>query len=661
MPQIPPGQIPKNAVPEVLMMICTAGHVDHGKTALVRLLTGCMTDRLKEERDRGLTIELGFAPCFLGNNLSVGIVDVPGHEKFIKNMVAGVSGIGMTLLVIAADDGIMPQTIEHFQIMDLLGVRHGMVALTKTDLVSPEQVQERVAEIATWLDGTWLQDCPICPVSSETFEGYPEFYNTLVAQIEKASTRRRAGIFRMPVERTFRQEGFGSVISGIPIDGTIRVGDTLELLPGGQKGRVRAMQCFGHDTQEGRFGQCLALNIPDFSKNPPERGQVLAAPAYLRPVQFIHVDLKAVPGLAQPLKNAENIKFHCGTIEAPGKIYLLEDKVLTEGQDCLATVALSDPVAVAMHDRFIIRRASPAITVAGGQVLALTEGDRRPRKSQILERLQSYRAELEDLDLHSDAGRARKIVYSLRWDFPRGATMEQLSQATLLDSNALRLLVEKLIADESILSLGENLLMHPDAYRLLLDNVVARIEEAKSKKALSLTVADLRGLGNWPNALWQNIADRVQQMGLVRRRGDTYIIKGAVDQLPAQDRKVLDEIVEVYRKSGFHSPRPDELPKRVHAPRQQIDKMLNLLFKEGELIRLDKNVVIHYDSFKRAQDLVVKTIQEKGALDSNEFKTMVGSSRKYVMAFLDFLDSKGITLRQENQRKLTNRYRENLL
>ncbi|HPS00559.1 MAG TPA: GTP-binding protein, partial [Candidatus Sumerlaeota bacterium] len=207
---------PRIENPEVLMMLCTAGHVDHGKTSLVTLLTGCQTDRLKEEQERGLTIELGFAPCFLGGNHCVGIVDVPGHEKFVKNMVAGVSGIAMTLLVIAADDGIMPQTIEHFQIMDLLGVRHGMIALTKTDLVEPDVVEQRIQEIRGFFAGTFLDGVPICPVSSHTFEGYPEFYQTLLDEIGRAAHRPRPGVFRMPVEKVFTQEGFGSVVTGIP-------------------------------------------------------------------------------------------------------------------------------------------------------------------------------------------------------------------------------------------------------------------------------------------------------------------------------------------------------------------------------------------------------------------------------------------------------------
>ena len=222
-----PGFLPARVDPDVIMMLCTAGHVDHGKTALVKLLTGCETDRLKVEKERGLTIELGFAPCLLEGDLTVGIVDVPGHEKFIRTMVSGVSGIGMTVLVIAADDGVMPQTVEHVQIMNLLGVSRGMVALTKIDLVSEERLLEVTNEIQEFLQGTFLEGAPICPVSSETFTGFEDFYKVLLSQINQMDRKIRRGVFRMPVNKVFSQQGFGSVVTGVPIDGQVKIGDEL--------------------------------------------------------------------------------------------------------------------------------------------------------------------------------------------------------------------------------------------------------------------------------------------------------------------------------------------------------------------------------------------------------------------------------------------------
>ena len=390
MKQCPPGQLRADVNPDVIMMICTAGHVDHGKTQLVKLLTGCNTDVLKTEQERGLTIELGFAPCFLGNNLAVGIVDVPGHEKFVKNMVAGVSGIAMTVLVIAADDGVMPQTVEHLQIMQLMGVRHGMVALTKTDLVPEETVNQRVEEIRAFLEGTFLEGADICPVSSETFDGYSEFYDVLVGRIRGIVKQRQVGVFRMPIERVFSQRGFGSIVTGIPVGGTVRLGDQLELVPGGMKGKVRGIQCFLRDASEGSYGQCLALNIPDFSKQPPVRGQTLGQPGYMRPARIFHVRVNTIQKLEPPLRNAEEIKFHTGTAEEHGKIYLLEEKTFEGGGSGLATVLVANAVSAAVNDRFIVRRPSPAATVGGGDILAVSYTEHRPKRKVILEKLHAY-------------------------------------------------------------------------------------------------------------------------------------------------------------------------------------------------------------------------------------------------------------------------------
>jgi len=297
MAQKPPGLFDPAGRSDLIMMVCTAGHVDHGKTSLVKQLTGCNTDRLKEEQERGLTIELGFAPCMLRGDVSIGIVDVPGHEKFVRNMVSGVPGIDLCLLVIAADDGIMPQTVEHLQIMELLGVRGGIVALTKIDLVSPERVDELIHGIADFLEGTFLEGCPICPVSSETFDGYFEFYDTLVDRVKAAKKSRANGIFRMPIERVFSQQGFGAILSGIPLDGVIEVGQQIEIVPGGYKGKIRAIQCFGRNATRGGYGQCLALNIPDMGKFDPQRGQVVCVPDYLKASKIFHLRLKTISNM----------------------------------------------------------------------------------------------------------------------------------------------------------------------------------------------------------------------------------------------------------------------------------------------------------------------------------------------------------------------------
>ncbi len=658
----PPGELRSGTKPNVLMMVCTAGHVDHGKTQLIRLLTGCETDRLKAEKERGLTIELGFAPCVLERELCIGIVDVPGHEKFIKNMVAGVSGIDMTILVVAADDGIMPQTIEHLRIMELLGVSHGIVALTKIDLVSEERIQRLSREIRDFLKDTFMEDAPICPVSSQTYAGFPEFYDALVQQAKSLSRQSRVGIFRMPVSHVFTRKGFGVVVMGIPVAGTIRVGDEIEVTPGNQRGKIGGIQQFLNDTPDGEYGQCLALNVPAFDKKPPVRGQVLSLPGYLEPASTFHIQLKAIQGLQSPIRHAEQVKFHAGTIEQSGKIYLLEDGLLGEGETGLATIVLSSSVVAAPQDRFIIRRLSPLTTVAGGKILAVSRAEKRPKKKRIAEELNEYLAFFKDVDALSEEGLEKKIEWFLRAELKTSASPEEISKGTLLTKDVVNDGLSRLVVNKKVLSLGAEHYVHTDTYNAFLSAAESRVRKAVSEeKILTLTISQLRQDFDWPVRLWKRIEEDLQRRGMVKREGNRFVLQAAVEKLDEDKRRLMTKIQKVYAETGYHSPRPDELPEMFHSSQEEVDRILDYLTSQKKLIRLSKNVVLDYDSFKKAQDAVVNTVKEKGALDSADFKQHIGSTRKYALAILDFLDSRKVTVRSGNIRKLTPNYERNLL
>lgn len=658
----PPGELRSGTKPNVLMMVCTAGHVDHGKTQLIRLLTGCETDRLKVEKERGLTIELGFAPCVLEGELCIGIVDVPGHEKFIKNMVAGVSGIDMTILVVAADDGIMPQTIEHFQIMELLGVSHGIVALTKIDLVSEERIQQLSREIRGFLKDTFMEDAPVCPVSSQTYAGFPEFYDALVQQAKSLSRRSKLGIFRMPVSHVFTRKGFGVVVMGIPVAGTIQVGVEIEVIPGYQRGKIVGIQQFLNDTPDGEYGQCLALNIPDFDKKPPVRGQVLSLPGYLEPASTFHIQLKTIRGLQSPIRHAEPVKFHTGTVEQLGKIYLLEDGVLGEGETGLATVILSHPVVAAPQDRFIIRRLSPLTTVAGGKILTVSRAEKRPKKKRIAEQLNEYLAFFQDVDPLSAEGIGKKVECYLHTELKNSASLEEISKGTLLTKDVVKDGLSRLVENKKVIALGTEHYIHSDTYDAFLSAVESRVHKAVSEeKILTLTISQLRQDFDWPVRLWKRIEEGLQRRGVVRREGNKFILQAAVEKLDEDEHRLMTKIQKVYAETGYHSPRPDELPGMLRSSQEDIDRILDYLTSQKKLIRLSKNVVLDYESFKEAQDAVVNIVKEKGALDSADFKQHIGSTRKYALAILDFLDSQKITVRSGNIRKLTPNYQRSLL
>ena len=662
----PPGLLEKENNPDLIMMICTAGHVDHGKTALVKLLTGCNTDRLKEEQERGMTIELGFAPCFLGGNLYCGIVDVPGHEKFIKNMVAGVSGIDLAILIIAADDGIMPQTIEHLQIMELLGVRSGIVALTKIDLVTKERINEVSQGIQNLLKDTFMENVPICPVYSVTFDGYFEFYELLVNKIKSLSKKTFPGIFRMPIGTVFSRKGFGTVVTGIPVSGTIEIGAQVEVIPSNQIGKIKGMQRFGRDAASGGIGQCLALNIPDFSRKPPVRGQVISLPDYLKSATIFHIHIKVLPDLEKPLQNAEQIKFHTGTAEESGKIYLLEE---LSDKSLLATVVLHNPITTAINDRLIIRRLSPNETVAGGEILDITYENIRPRKIEIIKQLKNYLEFFKGIDLTSNEGIIKKIEYLLTYKKKSGASLIDISKGTLLPMDTVKNILMKLIETKKVISLSEgstsfqqnDYFIMLDDYNYWLSVVKSQLEKAtKEEKALSVTVSDLSKELNFPSPLWERIQKDLERENLVIARGGKLALKGAIEVFNESERKLLEKLIKIYEDTGFESPRPDELSDILKASQSEINRLLEYLFNEKKLIQLSKNVILSHKHLVQAQNLVIKTISEKGVLDSGDFKHMINSTRKYALAILDYFDSQRITIRINNHRKLTPDYQRYL-
>ncbi|MBX7256241.1 MAG: selenocysteine-specific translation elongation factor [Candidatus Hydrogenedentes bacterium] len=665
----PPGLLTKEQDPDVVMMVCTAGHVDHGKTSLVKLLTGCNTDKLKAEQDRGMTIELGFAPCFLGGNECVGIVDVPGHESFIRNMVAGVSGIDLCVLVIAADDGIMPQTVEHVQIMELLGVRRGIVALTKIDLVPEEMVAQRVEEIAAYLQTTFLAGSSICPVSSETGAGFFEFYDVLVKAIRSLQKQRREGVFRMPIERSFLQPGFGAIVTGVAIAGRISVGDAVEIVPGHRIGKVRGMQRFLRSTGEAEYAQCLALNIAEPGKEAFERGQIVSLPGYLRESAIFHVRIQTVSEVSPPLRNAEAIKFHIGTAEEVGKVYLLEDAELGASASALATIQLNRPVAAVAYDRFILRRASPHATIAGGRILDIVYEPHRPPKKHALEILRTQEAflgidskTLFALDTGDETFAMRLIQHRLKTVFRHGATADALAHATVMTPAMVERSLDALVKEGSVSAMGEGAFIDSQTYRESLDEVVARLNHARDVEgAMTVTLSALRQSLDWPDALWKRVRRELEDRKLAEFRGNQIVLQGAESSLRADERLLLGKILGIYREQGFHSPRPEELPELTGGTPAQTERLLEFLCHDGRLVRLAKNVVLSREHCLKAQELVISIIQEKGVLDSADFKYAIDSSRKYALSILDFFDARHVTVRQGNDRKLAPNYQRNVL
>ena len=378
------------------IVIGTAGHIDHGKSTMVQRLTGIDPDRLPEEKSRGLTIDLGFAPLTLRNGMRVGIVDVPGHERLIKNMVAGATGIDLVLLVIAADDGVMPQTREHLTIMQILGLRHGMVVINKVDAVEPDFVELVEDEVRETLKGTFLEDSAVVKVSSITGDGFEELEEHLNTLVEKVRPRQVEGVFRMPVQRVFSPRGFGTVVTGIPVSGTAALGDTLEIVPLGEKGRVRGIQAYKEQAETARAGHSAAINLSDIDYRKVHRGMVLTQPGYFTGAKMFEARLHYLPGNHRVLKHQTTIRLNVRTAELIGRVYLLERKILEPGEESYVQFRFEEPVVAAPGDRFVLRLHSPMETIGGGEIIDSSKYRLKTGKDFILDTLRSKNDALAD-------------------------------------------------------------------------------------------------------------------------------------------------------------------------------------------------------------------------------------------------------------------------
>ena len=425
------------------IMLGTAGHVDHGKTALVKLLTGCETDTLAEEKQRGLTIDLGFAPCRLADERIVGVVDVPGHVDFVRNMVAGAHGVDVVIFVVAADDGIMPQTREHLHILTLMGLRHGLVALTKIDLVEPERRTAVIEDLRRLLAGTFLANAPICPVSNITGEGYEDFFAALNCVVDACEERSSAGMFRVWVEDVFTLRGPGTVITGIPSSGRVRVGDSLTLLPAGVAGHVRRMQVYGEDATEARAGECVALNLPEFSHQEVRRGMVLCESDAIAPVSMAEGELRILDSVKGTVQDFLEVHLHIGTASVLARVAMLEATDMTAGRKQMVQLRLAEPLPLVPGERFVVRANLPSqdqsglATIGGGRILGASNVRLRRRKPWTLRALAARRDALDDPE--------RWCELMLREGLP--LSTRELQRKCLLRSEQIAALLDTLRAD----------------------------------------------------------------------------------------------------------------------------------------------------------------------------------------------------------------------
>jgi selenocysteine-specific elongation factor len=630
-------------------MLGTAGHVDHGKTALVKLLTGCETDTLAEEKQRGLTIDLGFAPCRLPDERIVGIVDVPGHVDFIRNMVAGAQGIDVVIFVVAADDGIMPQTREHLQILALMGLRHGLVALNKIDLVEPARREAVAADMRRLLAGTFLAEAPVCPVSAVTGEGFDGFFRTLHEVVQRCGDRSGAGVFRVWVEDMFTVRGAGTVITGIPVAGVVRAGDELALLPGDATGRVRRLQVYGADATEGRAGECVALNIPEIDHLSVRRGRLLAPAGALAPVTMAEAELQILPTVKCPVEDYLEVHLHVGTAAVTANVAMLEQTEMAAGQRQLVQLRLAEPLPLAAGDRFVLRANlswpghSGLTTIGGGRILGTGNVRLRRKKQWTLEGLAARRDALGDP--------ARWAELMLR---ERGAPMTpgELQCACLARPEETARLLEQLRAAGQALPAGGGAFVHAAAVQAAAAKARAALQEfhAANPQRAGLTREELLTLAGVDATVLDLALASLLAARQIERTGTGFAQAGWSARLPDRDQRLSEQVAEIFQKAGWIAPTLAEVATALREPPPRVEKVARLLVERGVLVRLDERLHVHRDAVGAAQEVALRLFGRAPRFTTMEFRDALAVSRKYAVPLLDHLDRIRFTARNGHDR-----------
>jgi selenocysteine-specific elongation factor len=632
------------------IIVGTAGHIDHGKTALVRALTGVDADRLPEEKRRGITIDLGFAELDL-EDVRLGFIDVPGHERFVKNMLAGAHGIDLVALVIAADEGVMPQTREHFDICRLLGVRHGLVIITKTDTVDEELLSLVNAEAEELVMGSFLEGAPILSVSARQLAGLEELKAALREVALKVPARSSEMVARLPVDRAFTMRGFGAVVTGTLVAGEIEEGDELELLPAGARARVRGLQVHGAQVRRAVAGQRTAINLGGVETAQIERGMVLAPVGRLRPTQVLDVEVYVLESAARPLRSRARVRLHLGAAEVLARVRVLEEAgEIAPGKSGFAQLRLEAAVVALPHERFIIRSYSPQRTVAGGRILDSQATRHRGREAIIA------RARLAALVA---ADSMTEFAVFVETAGERGLRRPDIAARTGWTDDVLEDVAGRAIESGRIVD-ADGVYLGSDSFARLSSAALKEVEAHHEREPLTRGILreTLREqvFAHAAPEVFRAVMSDLESKGVLRSEKEIVRAASHSLSLSSADLALRNRLEKVYSEAGLEAPTFDEALARVDGAKQSrehVRRILQLLV-EGELL-----VRVHPDLFfhRAALDRLVKSLGEYAAqhepermIDVATFKEMAGISRKYAIPLLEYFDRERITRRAGDKR-----------
>lgn len=630
------------------IILGTAGHIDHGKTSLIKTVTGIDTDRLKEEKLRGITIELGFASMELPSGQHLGIVDVPGHEKFVKNMVAGATGIDIVAMVIAADEGVMPQTKEHMEICALLDIKHGFVALTKIDLVDEDWLELVTEDIRDFVQGTFLEDTPIVPLSSVTGKGLPEFTTILDTLSTRIPDRPPTSIFRLPVDRVFTMKGFGTVITGTLISGRVQVGDTIMIYPSGIKSKVRGIQVHNESVSEARAGIRTAINFQGLEKTSVNRGEVVSNPGVLVSSYMLDVSFHFLAGNKKPIKNRTRVRFHAGTGEVLGNLIFLDREELLPGETAVAQIRLDSPMAHVKDDRFVIRSYSPVRTIGGGHILNPIPQKHKRFKTDIIKGLQgivSYSPE-------------EIISYHINESGYEGISNSDLKIMTNIHEKKLQNTIQTLLSKkEAILSDRENqIYIHNNSVEKLKKDASFYLDNYHSTNPLKAGMSKEELKSKFPpslnSKLFNLIMNEMIKDNKITQEEDTVRLSSHTVSLGIDQKHIREKILKTYKKSGLTPPYFKELSKILDINPAAAKDVLMLLIDNGLIIKVKDDLYFFSEAVNDLKKSLVDFLLSHGEITTPQFKDLAGVSRKYLIPLIEYFDSNNITIRIGDIRKL---------
>ena len=633
------------------LILGTAGHIDHGKTSLVKMLTGVDTDRLPEEKARGITIELGFAHLLLPGDIQLGIVDVPGHERFVRAMVAGVGGMDMVMLVIAADEGVMPQTREHLDICRLLGVQQGLVVLTKCDLVDPDWLELVTEEVREFVAGSFLAGSPIVPVSARQGTGVEQLKKELRTMAGGVDQKRRDGAFRMPVDRAFTVAGFGTVVTGTLLSGQIRVGDEVELLPSGICTKIRGVQAHGSPAEAGSAGQRLALNLQGVDNNQAQRGDVVVPRGLYRITRTVDVEIVSLKSAARPLKHRSTLRLHSATYEVPAQVILLDRESLEPGESCFAQLRLASPVLLLNGDPFVLRSYSPSQTVGGGTILDPSPPRRRRRSVEALELLES-------MSLGDESEMVERLVTA---SLLSGISFQDLLRRTGLSAKRLDAALSSHLSSGKVLQMVREprIFLGRDSFSALCDTLLSRVEaylaQNPVKEGISREELKTRIPARSDGRFFTHCLQHLEGEKKIVADRDQVKLPGEKREAAGGNADIQQKLEELLINGANEPPTVRELCELLLLPEKTVVDHLSLLARQGRAVKVKNDIFYASAPLQVITETTLEHLRAKGEITPAEFREITGLSRKFMIPLLEYFDSLKMTVRVGDKRLLRRR------